>query len=376
VPQIKKPSFRADHVGSLLRPQEVKEAREQKSAGTISAARLREIEDEAIVDAVALQQELGIWGITDGEFRRQSWSGDFLTLIENVSLRPSKLSMHFRNSEGKSTGSTAGYFVDGKMGLGNGIFIDHFEYLKSVVGDGGTPKLTIPSPTLVHFRSGREGIDKTAYPTMDEFFADLASVYCKEVDLLVKADCKALQVDDTNWAYLCDDSIRPGIEQLHGMKPEALALKYAELMNRSLESRSPEMVVGMHVCRGNNAGMWMAEGGYEPVSEIMFNAMDIDKYFLEYDTDRAGDFKPLRFVPKGKTIILGLLSSKTGQLESKDELKRRIDEAAKYVPVEQLGLSPQCGFSSVAAGNPLTMDDQRRKLARVVEVVDEIWGAS
>ena len=374
--QGKKSSRRADHVGSLLRPQTVRDARDQKAAGKISADQLREIEDEAIKGVVALQKELGLWAITDGEMRRQSWAGDFLTSIKNVSLRTSTLAMHFRSSEGKSAGATAGYFVDGKMDLQDGIFVDHFDYLKSVVGNEGTPKLTIPSPTLVHFRSGREGIDKAAYPTMDDFFADLAAVYRQEVDLLVKAGCKNLQVDDTNWAYFCDDTIRPEIEKLHGMKPEALALKYAFLMNESLKNRSADMVVGMHVCRGNNAGMWMAEGGYEPISEIMFNEMNIDTYFLEYDTDRAGDFKPLRFVPKGKTIILGLLSSKVAQLESKDDLKRRIDEAAKYVPLDQLGLSPQCGFSSVAAGNAVTMDDQRRKLARVVEVVDEVWGSA
>lgn len=375
MPKKVKPPFRADHVGSLLRPQNVKDARVAHKAGKIGAEQLRSIEDAAIKDAVALQRDLGLKAITDGEFRRQSWSADFLGSIGNVSVRESKLSMKFHDKEGEANNAATGYFVDGRLSLPEGIFIEHFKYLKSLVGEDVTPKMTIPSPTLVHFRSGREGIDNTAYPTMEEFYEDLAAIYRQEIDYLIEAGCEILQVDDTNWAYLCDRDIRAQVTSVLGEDPNELAHTYAKLLNKSLSHRAPEMTVYMHVCRGNSGSMWMAEGGYEPVADVIFNEVDVDCYLLEYDTPRAGDFQPLRFVPKGKTVILGLVSSKFPELESKDDLKRRIDEAAKFVPLDQLGLSPQCGFSSGVGGNKVSFDDQRRKLERVVEVAHEVWGA-
>ena len=369
-----KPPFRADHVGSLLRPPELKAAREKKNAGQISDAELKAVEDKAIADAIKFQKDVGLRSITDGEFRRRSWSGDFLSQIGNVKSEASKLTVRFHSVDGEFANTPPGFRIAGKLFLPHGIFIDDFSYVKSLAPAGTVPKLTIPSPTLLHFRGGREAIDKTAYPTMEEFYADLARVYAEEVAKVAEAGCRYLQIDETNFAYLCDPDLRQQVRDNIGEDPDQLPHTYAKLFNGLLAKRPKDMTVCMHICRGNSSSMWVAEGGYEPVAEALFNEIDIDGYFLEYDTPRAGDFAPLRFVPKGKTVILGLVSSKFPELETKDELKRRIDEAAKFVPLDQLALSPQCGFSSTEAGNKVTMDDQRRKLERVVEVAREVWG--
>jgi 5-methyltetrahydropteroyltriglutamate--homocysteine methyltransferase len=369
------PPFRADHVGSLLRPPALHEAREKHKKGEITQAELKAVEDASIREAVQLQKDVGLRAFTDGEYRRASWSGDFLKEIGNVESEQSKLTVRFHSVEGEYAATPPGFRVAGKLFLPHGIFVDAFEYVKTLAGSDGLPKLTIPSPTLLHFRGGRESIDKAAYPTMEAFYADLAGVYTEELRQVYAAGCRYLQVDETNFAYLCDPALREQVRANVHEDPDQLPHTYAKLFNGFLKGRPADMTVCMHVCRGNSSSMWVAEGGYEPVAETLFNEIDIDGYFLEYDTPRAGDFSPLRFVPKGKKIIvLGLVSSKFPELESKDELKRRIDEAAKYVPLEQLALSPQCGFASTERGNKLTFDDQRRKLERVVEVAQEVWG--
>jgi 5-methyltetrahydropteroyltriglutamate--homocysteine methyltransferase len=363
-------------VGSLLRPQNLKDARAKVADGKMSKDELRAIEDAAIADAVKFQEDVGLKTITDGEFRRQSWSGDFLSAIENVNSGESKLTVRFHSKEGNFERTPPGFRIDGKVGLPpEGIFLDAFKYVQSKCGPDVTPKLTIPSPTMLHMRGGRDAVDKAAYPQMQDFFDGLAGVYRAEVDKLAGAGCKFLQIDDTNWAYLCDPNLRKDVENNIHEDPDQVAHTYAKLINASIKNRPDDMSVYMHVCRGNSSSMWVAEGGYEPVAEVLFGEIDIDGYLLEFDSPRAGDFSPLRHLPKGnKWVVLGLVSTKYPELESKDELKRRIDEAAKYVPLEQLALSPQCGFSSTAMGNKVTMDDQRRKLERVVEVAQEVWG--
>jgi len=366
--------FRADHVGSFLRPAELKTARADFKAGRISAEELAAVEDRTIREVVKLQQDVGLKTITDGEFRRDSWSGDFLTAIHNVSTRPSTLSVKFHSKEGEFEHTPPGFYVDGKLELKDGIFIDHFMALKKMVAPGMTPKLSIPSPTMLHFRAGREGVSREAYPQMQDFYDDVARIYQEEIEAVAATGCELLQIDDTNWAYLCDDKLRDDVRSFLKEEPDQVARTYAKLINAAIAKRPQDMTVYMHVCRGNSGSMWVAEGGYDPVAEVLFNEMDIDGYLLEWDTDRAGDFKPLRFVPKGKIVVLGLVSSKFPELESKDDLKRRIDEAARFVPLEQLAISPQCGFSSNQKGNQISEDDQRRKLERVVEVATEVWG--
>ncbi len=366
-----KPPFRADHVGSLLRPPALIEAREKRKRNEITAAELTKLEDQAIRDVVKLQEELGLQSVTDGEFRRTFWHLDFLERFENVTIIPPKIKAKFHTHEGDIEFAPPGIRVDGRLRRPKPIFVEHFKFLKSVAK--ATPKQTIPSPSNMHFRGGRAAIDAKAYPDMAEFYADLARVYAEEVKDMADAGCRYLQLDEVNFAYLCDPKLREQVKNI-GEDPATLPHTYAKLLNQSIAPRPKDMVVSMHLCRGNFKSAWVAEGGYEPVAEVLFNEIEVDGYFLEYDDPRSGDFQPLRFLPKGKTVVLGLVTTKVGRLESKDELKRRIEEASRYCPLEQLALSPQCGFSSTVEGNRITLDDEKRKIARVVEVAREVWG--
>lgn len=370
-----RPPFRADHVGSFLRPPALQEARAKFREGKLDAAGLRAAEDEAIKGVVALQRDSGLKSATDGELRRKSWSGDFLEQIGNVVSRPSNFTVRFQTKDGERRAQPPGFYTEGKLTLDQGIFIDDFKYLKSVTGAGVTPKLTIPSPTMLHFRAGRAGVDQKAYPTMDGFFTDLAAIYRKQIQFFAQAGGSYLQLDDTNFAYLCDPSLRAEVQNIVGENPDELTKTYAKLISDVTAGKPDGMTVCMHLCRGNSASAWVGSGGYDPVAEVMFNETAVDGYFLEYDSDRAGDFSPLRFLPKGhKRVVLGLVSSKYADMEKKDDLKRRIEEATKYAPLDQLCISTQCGFASTETGNAITFDDQRRKLDLVVETAREVWG--
>jgi 5-methyltetrahydropteroyltriglutamate--homocysteine methyltransferase len=370
-----KPPFRADHVGSLLRPKSLLGAREQRARNEISAAELKQREDEAISDTVKMQEELGLRVATDGEFRRAMWHTDFLARFINVDVVPGKIKVRFQSFDGETELEPPGTVVTGKLGWPpGGIFVEDFKYLASIVADGVTPKITIPSPSTMHFRGGRAAINPQAYPEMGAFYADLARVYAQEVHAFADAGCRYLQIDEVNFAFLCDPKLREEVRTTIGEDPDRLPHTYAELINASVASRPADMVVCLHLCRGNAMSSWLAEGGYDPVAEVLFNEVAVDGYFLEYDTSRAGSFAPLRFVPKGKTVVLGLVTTKLGTMESKDDLKRRIDEASRYCPLEQLALSPQCGFASGAAGNKISLDDELRKLRLVVETAREVWG--
>jgi len=366
--------FRANHVGSLLRPRELIEAREKRQNGEIEAAQLREVEDRCIRAAVKMQEDAGMHGITDGEFRRTLWHADFLSRFEGIKvvegLSPES-ARHFQNPDADVQRSPTQFVVTGKLGHPHGIETDNFKFLASVTQQ--TPKQCIPSPSLVHFRTGRAGVDRAAYPDMDVFFADLARVYREEIAGLAVAGCRYLQIDDVNFAYLCDPKMREGAKKI-GENPDELPLLYANLINECIKDRPGDMVVCTHLCRGNFRSSWVAEGGYDPVAEVLFNALKVDGYFLEFDTPRAGNFSPLHYLPKGKMLILGLVTTKSGALERPDDLKRRIDEAAQYVPLDQLGISPQCGFSSTVLGNKLTVRDQIAKLDLVVRVAKDMWG--
>jgi len=369
-----RPPFRADHVGSLLRPQRLREARTAREKGQITAAELAKVEDDAIREVVKLQEDAGLKLATDGEFRRKEWHMDFLKQFANVREVPSHIKLRFHTHEGDTEVTPPSLHIEGKLGRPHGIFVDHFKFVHSVTRV--TAKQTIPSPTIMHFRGGRAAVSKTAYPEMDAFFADLARVYSEEIADLGAAGCRYLQIDDTNFAYLCDPTLRDQVRANIGEDPDRLPGIYVKLVNDAIAKRPKDMAVCMHICRGNNQSAWLAEGGYDPVAEEIFNGLAIDGFFLEYDTSRAGDFKPLRFVPKGKMVVLGLISSKLPALETKDELKRRIDEAARYVPLDQLAISPQCGFSSTVEGNKVTVADEIAKLRLAVEVAEEVWGRS
>jgi 5-methyltetrahydropteroyltriglutamate--homocysteine methyltransferase len=371
MPERTKPPFRADHVGSLIRPDALIAARKAAETNAIDPGELRRIQQDAIREVVRTQESLGFKLATDGEYNRGGWQRDFLLRFANVKMMPSKLTVKFHSQAGTREHSPPSMQVVGKLGRPEPIFVDDFKFLVSVAKS--TPKITIPSPTILHFRGGREAIDAKAYPDMEMFYGDLARVYREEIADLAAAGCRYLQIDEVNLAYLCDPELRRQVTSL-GEDPEALPRTYAKLLNDTIAGRPADMTVCMHLCRGNNQSGWVAEGGYEPVAEILFNEADVSGFFLEYDSARAGGFEPLRFVPKGKTVVLGLVTTKKGALESKDLLKRRIDEAAKFVPLDQLAHSPQCGFSSTAAGNKLTVEEQAAKLRLVVEVAREVWG--
>lgn len=367
--------FRANHVGSLLRPPELRQARDRHQSGEISAAQLREVEDRCIRDAVRMQEEIGIQGVTDGEFRRTLWHADFLSQIEGVKVVEGLLpesARHFQNPDADVQRSPTQFVVTGKLSHEHGIETENFKFLASITKK--TPKQCIPSPSLLHFRTGRAGIDRTAYPDMEDFFTDLARVYREEIALLAAAGCTYLEIDDVNFAYLCDTKMREGAKRV-GEDPDKLPSLYANLINECIKDRPADMAVCTHLCRGNFRSAWIAEGGYDPVAEVLFNELKVDGYFLEFDTPRAGNFAPLRYMPKDKKLILGLVTSKTAELEKADDLKRRIDQASKLVPLDQLGISPQCGFSSTVLGNKLTIDDQIAKLKLVVQVARDVWGS-
>ena len=365
------PPFRADHVGSLLRPQKLIDARLKFDKHEMPVEAFRQIEQESVREVVKLQEDIGLQLATDGEYQRSSWHRDFLQQIGNVKMVQNNLKLRFHTHEGDTEMTPPGFRVEGKLHRPHPIFVDHFKYLKSVCHV--TPKITIPSPSNIHFRGGRQSISQEAYPDMADFYADLAKVYREEVADLAAAGCRYLQLDEVNFAYLCDPSLREQVRAI-GEDPETLPQTYANMLNAVIRDKPADMAVAMHLCRGNSRSAWIAEGGYEPVAEVLFNQVNVDGYFLEYDSPRAGDFAPLRFVPKGKTIVLGLVTSKTPQLEKKDDLKRKIDEAAKYCPIEQLALSPQCGFASVLEGNKLTVADEIAKLKLILDVSREVWG--
>ncbi len=366
------PPFRADHVGSFLRPKELLDARDKAQKGAITKAQLREVADKAIRDIVKFQEDLGLQGITDGEFRRTYFHIDFLERLQGVETRAG-IGASFHGKAGDVAFAPPVMHVTGKVRHGEPIQVADFNFLKLVTGR--TPKVTIPSPTMLHFRGGRAAISKEAYPDLEQFYDDVAGAYREELQELGKAGCTYVQLDDTNLAYLCDPKMREGARS-RGDDPNELPRRYAKLINAAIADRPAGMTICTHLCRGNFKSAWVAEGSYEPVAEVLFNDLEVDGYFLEYDDERSGDFSPLRFVPKNKIVVLGLVTTKLGELESKDDLKRRIDEAAKYMPLDQMCLSPQCGFSSTVHGNEIAREAQAAKLRLVVETARDVWGVA
>lgn len=362
------PPFRADHVGSLLRPPAIHEARAKVAAGELDAAHLRAVEDAEIAAAVKKLEATGMQSITDGEFRRAWFHLDFLRQVDGVVVTGNIAASS--NSADTVHMTPPKLTVAGKLRHTRDIQVDDFRYLASVTSR--TPKVCIPSPTMVHFRGGRAGIDIHAYPDLEEFFTDLAAVYRAEIDALYAAGCRYLQLDDTNLAYLCDPKMRAGAAE-RGDDPDALPHAYAELINAAISGRPDDLTVAVHLCRGNYRSTYFASGGYEPVAEVVFNELDVDAYFLEYDDERSGDFAPLRHVPGDKTVVLGTITSKRPELEDYDTVARRFEDASQYVAMDQLCLSPQCGFASTVEGNRLTEDEQWAKLRRVVEIAGRLW---
>ncbi len=372
---------RADQVGSLLRPEPLKDAHEKWLEGKFPQAELKKLEDKAILDVIKLQESVGLHAVTDGEFRRSSFHADFIEKLDGAGAQ-GRLAVQgsvgggFDKESPKENRPFAprGFQVTGKLRHSKPIEVDNFKFVKEHTAR--TPKQTIPSPTML-LRGGRAAIDKVAYPDLKEFWADIGKVFEDELKQLSAAGCNYVQLDDTNYAYLCDSKLRDSFKAV-GDDPAEMPARFASVINASIANRPASMVVGIHLCRGNSQGRWAAEGGYEPVADSLLNEVNVDAYFLEYDDNRSGDFAPLRFFPKGshKRIVLGLISSKLPAMESKDTLKRRIDEAAKYVPLENLCLSPQCGFASVFRGNPITDDVQKRKLELAVETATEVWGSA
>jgi 5-methyltetrahydropteroyltriglutamate--homocysteine methyltransferase len=360
------PPFRADHVGSLLRPSYLLEARR-------TGAGLRDAEDRAIREVVKMQHDVGLRSATDGEFRRAAWHMDFIYQLGGVSRADGEITVRFRNEQGNLEFTAAALQIAEKVRLREPIFADHFAFLKSIVDDGVTAKLTMPSPSMVHYRGGRAAISPSVYPDEEQFWADLSAAYAEQVRAMASLGCQYLQLDDTSLAYLNDPAQRALLAS-RGDDAEHQHLRYIKQINAALAGRPDGMSITTHMCRGNFRSSWAAEGGYDFVAEAVFSSLDVDGFFLEYDDERSGGFAPLRFVPPGKRVVLGLVTTKRGALESKDDLKRRIDEAAKYVPLEQLCLSPQCGFSSTVEGNVLTHDEQVAKLRLIVETASEVWG--
>jgi 5-methyltetrahydropteroyltriglutamate--homocysteine methyltransferase len=368
------PPFRADHVGSLLRPPALLRAREDHAAGRIDDGELRAAEDAAIGDAVCMQHDVGLRSATDGELRRASWHMDFIYALDGISkVVDDTLHVQFRNAEGTLEFAPPSLHVGDRVGLSETIFGDAFEYLTACVSRDQTPKLTIPSPSMVHYRGGRAAIDQSVYPELGPFWADLTAAYREELRCLADLGCTYLQFDDTSLAYLNDPKQRAHVREIGG-DAEHQHEAYIRHINDALADRPEGMAVTTHMCRGNFRSSWVAEGGYDFVAEALFNDLEVDGFFMEWDDARSGGFEPLRFVPKGKIVVLGLVTTKRGELESRDDLKRRIEEAARYVDVDQLCLSPQCGFSSTVEGNALSAEQQADKLRLVVEVAEEVWG--
>jgi 5-methyltetrahydropteroyltriglutamate--homocysteine methyltransferase len=370
--------FRADHVGSLLRPESLLKKREAWKAENISDAELRDYENECIAAIVKKEQAAGIKSVTDGEYRRESFHFDFINQIGGIETNFTLKGAFAQGEKTKAGGEKAVPLtveIKDKMTLpAAGIGVENFKYLASVADQGTTPKVTMPSPTMTHFRGGREAISQDAYPDLDMFFADLSALYRQEIALLADAGCQYIQFDDTNLAYLCDTKMRQDARD-RGEDPDELPRTYAALINDCIGERPDDMAACIHLCRGNARSLWFAEGDYEPIADHLFNLTDVDGFFLEYDDDRSGGFEPLRYVPKGdKKIVLGLLTTKSGEMESRDELKQRIEEASKFVDISQLCLSPQCGFSSNAIGNIISEQEQFDKLGMIVDLATEIWG--
>ncbi|MGB6538687.1 MAG: 5-methyltetrahydropteroyltriglutamate--homocysteine S-methyltransferase [Xanthobacteraceae bacterium] len=361
------PPFRADHVGSLLRTAPLKDARAKHAQGAIAAAQLKDVEDREIEKVVKKQEDTGLKLATDGEFRRSWWHFDFFRGLDGITPFSTEGGIQFHGVQTKAEGLK----ITGKIGFSGHPMLEHFRFLKSHTRV--TPKMTIPAPSTLHFRQGRMSISKDVYPTLDPFFDDLAAAYRAAIRAFYDAGCRYLQFDDTAWAMVCDPSERAHSKE-RGDDPDALPRIYARLTNAALEGKPADMAITMHSCRGNFRSTFIASGGYEFVAEQLLGHTGFDGYFLEYDTERAGGFEPLRFFPKGKKqIVLGLVTSKSGKLESKDAIKRRIDEASKYVALDQLCLSPQCGFASTEEGNVLAEDEQWAKLRMIVEIADEVW---
>ena len=367
------PPFRADHVGSLLRPPALLKARQQRAEGSISAADLRAIEDDAIRDVVRMQAEVGLKSATDGEFRRTSWHMDFIYRLGGVGQGDGRLTVRMHNNDGDVEFTAPALQINAPITLQEPIFASDFEFLRSVAGPDVTPKLTIPSPSMVHYRGGRAAIDPAVYPDEEQFWADLSAAYAAQVRAVHELGGRYLQLDDTSLAYLNDPDQRAELEA-RGDDAEHQHLRYIKQINAALAGRPEGLRVTTHMCRGNYRSSWAASGSYDFVAEALFSELAVDGFFLEFDDERSGSFAPLRFVPPGKMVVLGLVTTKRGALESKDDLKRRIDEAARYVPLEQLCLSPQCGFSSTVEGNALTYEEQVAKLRLIVETAAEVWG--
>jgi 5-methyltetrahydropteroyltriglutamate--homocysteine methyltransferase len=362
---------RHDHVGSFLRPDYLHAARAQRAKGEIDAAALRKVEDRAISEIVRFQQDIGLKAITDGEYRRTTFHIDFLDQLGGVKTADPVV---VENADGTRSLSPPVMRVLDKVRHVRDIEVDNYRYLQSQLAPGSVAKVAIPSPTMLHFRGGRGGISRAAYPELDPvFYDDVARAYGEELKALHAAGCRYVQLDDTNLAYLCDPKMREAA-RARGDDPDELPHRYAQFINKVVAHKPEGMLLAMHLCRGNFKSTFAASGDYEPVAEALLSEMDIDAYFLEYDDVRSGDFRPLRFLQKGKTAVLGLVTTKVGAMEDKDALKRRIDEAAQYAPLEQLALSPQCGFASSAEGNDISWDNQRRKLELVVDVAREVWG--
>jgi len=363
-----KPPFRADHVGSFLRPAALKEARAKREQGKTSAAELKAVEDREIENIIAKQEEIGLKLATDGEFRRSWWHFDFLGQLDGVELYEAEQGIQFHGVQTKAQGLR----IVGKLGFSNHPMVEHFKFLKAHTTV--TPKMTIPAPPVLHFRLPKDGIDKSVYPDLDGFFHDLGQAYKTAVRAFYDAGCRYLQFDDTVWAYLCSqEELRKARERMSNV--DALQATYASVINAALSAKPADMTITTHVCRGNFRSTWIAEGGYEPVAQTLLGKTNYDGYFLEYDTERAGGFEPLRFLPKGnKIVVLGLVTSKSGTLEKKDDIKRRIDEAAKFAALDQFCLSPQCGFASTEEGNILAENEQWAKLHMIADLADEVWG--
>jgi 5-methyltetrahydropteroyltriglutamate--homocysteine methyltransferase len=367
------PPFKADVVGSLLRPQRILDARAKHAGGQLSREELWKIESGAIAQAVALQKDVGLKVCTDGEYHRRHWFMDFVERIEGVAFEGG-LKTTFQTEAGPIEFAPPRVVTARKLKRVRPLAVEEFKDLLPIARALGlTPKQVMPSPTLLHFRSGRAGVDSKAYPDIADYFADLARVYREEIAALYEAGCRYLQIDETNYPFLCDPKLHDHVRSI-GEDPKSIQHTYARLLNDVTRDRPADMRIVMHMCRGNHESAWVASGGYEPVAEVAFGGIDVDAFFLEYDTERAGGFEPLRFLSKNKVAVLGLVTSKKPALESKDALKRRIDEAAKFVPLERLALSPQCGFASTIGGNRLTVDDEKRKLELIVETAREVWG--
>lgn len=360
--------FRADIVGSFLRPDSIKQARQQLAEGLIDAGQLREIENNAIRHLVQQQCDCGLHVVTDGEFRRAWWHFDFFDGLQGVERYDAEQGIQFNGVQTKAHGVR----VTGKLAFGDHPMLEDFRYLKSISGDA-QPKMTIPSPSVLHFRGGRKDIDATVYPDLSDYFDDLATTWRDAIRAFYDAGCRYLQLDDTVWAYLCSDAQRQQVRE-RGDDPDALARIYARVLNQALEGKPADLTVGLHVCRGNFRSTWISEGGYEPVAEVLFGGVNVDAFFLEYDNDRSGDFAPLRFIRPGhQQVVLGLITTKNGELENPQGVKARLAEAALYVPLEQICLSPQCGFASTEEGNALSEDQQWQKVRLVTAIAADVW---